>query len=272
MLDLCIFLSWIRQEDPLVSKWCKDKFIQIWWRNKLSNFLVGVNFLQTFFFHFGWTIPLFCRFRWICRFIQALFRSNLFTQPNKDPTEIHSIIEPNIQIILGQSQLRTGNHKRTFAYGFTDQPLHWFTCVYLRQELFAELIKVILNHLASIHKQVYPSLSCPLSWSVLMSRTPALAADLTVQMDASHSSLFSCICLQCLPLSLSLSLSLSLWWGFKLSCLCSLIRCLFLAQNQCCLEVSMLKIEKASSHASFSLSFQTEAVEDNWLKDRKISM
>lgn len=159
----------------------------------LSNFTL----IRGFRWYLAQTLPL----HRVCRFIQALFRSNLFTQPNKNLTEIHFTIEPNIQINSGQAPLWTSNQKRAFANGFRASVL-WFACVYLRQELFAELIKVILNHLANIHKQVYPSLSWPLSWSVLMSRTPALAADLTVQMDARHSSLFSCICLPQLPLSL----------------------------------------------------------------------
>ncbi len=46
-------------EHPLLSKWCNDTFLQIWWRNKLIYILDGL-MVSTFTanVHFGWTIHL----------------------------------------------------------------------------------------------------------------------------------------------------------------------------------------------------------------------
>ncbi len=46
-------------EHPLLRHWCRDTFLQTWWRNKLILILDGLR-VNTFLanFHFEWTIPL----------------------------------------------------------------------------------------------------------------------------------------------------------------------------------------------------------------------
>ncbi len=47
-------------EHPLLSHWCSDTFLQIWWRNKLIYILDVLRWGEHFqqMFSFGWTVPL----------------------------------------------------------------------------------------------------------------------------------------------------------------------------------------------------------------------